>query len=128
MAVKNGAKDFYAGGAVGFDTLSSALVLKLCEVYPYIKLNLILPCPNEEQTEKWSKAEKVEFYRILRFADVVEYTSNAKRLLACEYISGKNFEKDIKKGIPLLTEYADSGDAFSCYKLGNLCLKGEIVN
>ena len=51
----------------------------------------------------------------------------AKQLLAFEYISGKNFEQNIDKGISLLTECADSGDAFSCYKLGNLYLKGEIV-
>ncbi len=51
----------------------------------------------------------------------------AKRLLALEYISGKNFEQNIDKGISLLAECADSGDAFSCYKLGNLYLKGEIV-
>lgn len=29
-----------------------------------------------------------------------------------EYISGKNFEQNIEKGIFLLTECADSGDAF----------------
>ncbi len=52
----------------------------------------------------------------------------AKRLLALEYISGINFEQDIEKGIVLLTECADGGDAFSCYKLGNLYLKGEIIN
>lgn len=52
----------------------------------------------------------------------------AKRLLAFEYISGKNFEQNIEKGIPLLTECADGGDAFSCYKLGTLYLKGEIIN
>ncbi len=52
----------------------------------------------------------------------------AKRLLALEYISGKKFEQNIDKGISMLTECADSGDAFSCYKLGNLYLKGEIVN
>lgn len=51
----------------------------------------------------------------------------AKRLLALEYISGKNFEQNIDKGISLLTECADSGDAFSCYKLGNLYLKGDVV-
>ena len=51
-----------------------------------------------------------------------------KRLMALEYISGENFEQNIDKGISLLTECADSGDAFSCYKLGNLYLKGEIVN
>lgn len=52
----------------------------------------------------------------------------AKRLLAFEYISGKNFEQDIEKGIALLTECADDGDAFSCYKLGNLYLNGEIIS
>ena len=52
----------------------------------------------------------------------------AKRLLALEYISGKNFEQDIEKDIALLTECSDSGDAFSRYQLGNLYLKGEIVN
>ncbi len=45
-----------------------------------------------------------------------------------EYISGKKFEQNIDKGISLLTECADSGDTFSCYKLGNLYLKGEIIN
>ncbi len=48
--------------------------------------------------------------------------------MAFEYISGKKFEQDIEKGIALLTECADGGDAFSCYKLGNLYLKGEIIN
>ena len=48
----------------------------------------------------------------------------AKRLLAFEYISGKNFEKNIDKGISLLTECADSGDVFACYKLGKLYLFG----
>lgn len=52
----------------------------------------------------------------------------AKRLLALEYISSKNFEQNIDKGISLLTECADSGDAFSYYKLGNLYLKGEIIS
>lgn len=52
----------------------------------------------------------------------------AKRLLAFEYISGKNFKQNIEKGIAMLTELADSGDVFACYKLGNLYLKGEIVD
>ena len=48
----------------------------------------------------------------------------AKRLLAFEYISGKKFEKNMDKGISLLTEFADSGDSFSCYKLGRLYFFG----
>ncbi len=49
----------------------------------------------------------------------------AKRLLAFEYISGKNFEKNFDKGISLLTECADSGDVFACYKLGKLYFFGS---
>lgn len=73
--IQNGATDFNTGGAVGFDCLSAAVVLKMREVYPNIKLNLILPCSNDEQTENWEKEEKAEFYRILSLANTVEYTS-----------------------------------------------------
>lgn len=73
--ILNGATDFNIGGAVGFDCLSATVVLKLREDYPHIKLNLILPCSNEEQTANWSEEEKAEFYRILKLADSVEYTS-----------------------------------------------------
>jgi len=49
----------------------------------------------------------------------------AKRLLAFEYISSKNFEQNIDKGILLLNEFADSGDDFACYKLGKIYLQKE---
>ena len=67
--------DFYAGSAVGWDKLAVRTVLKLREIYPHIKLHLILPCSNEEQTAKWTKEQKTEFYRILALTDAVEYTS-----------------------------------------------------
>ncbi len=67
--------DFYCGGAIGWEELAAQTVLKLREIYPQIKLHLILPCPNEEQTAKWTKEQKTEFYRILDLADNVEYTS-----------------------------------------------------
>lgn len=73
--IKKNAADFYTGGAVGWDELSAQTVLKLHEVYPHIKLHLILPCSNEEQTAKWTKEQKTEFFRILDLADTVEYTS-----------------------------------------------------
>lgn len=52
---------------------------------------------------------------------------NAKRFLALEYISGEHLEQDIEKGIALLTECADSGDVIACYRLGKICLQGEIM-
>ena len=73
--IQNGAADFNTGGALGFDSIAAAVVLKLRGVYPHIRLNLILPCSNEEQTEKWPDKERAEFYRILKLADTVEYTS-----------------------------------------------------
>lgn len=67
--------DFYAGGSTGFDTLAAQTVLRLREIYPQIKLHLILPCSNEEQTAGWSVELRREFYRILALADDAEYSS-----------------------------------------------------
>ncbi len=72
---KKSVTDFYASGAVCWDELAARTVLKLREIYPQIKLHLILSCSNEEQTAKWTKEQKIEFYRILNLADSVEYTS-----------------------------------------------------
>ena len=71
----HGLTDFYAGGAVGWDTLAALTVIKLRKVYPHIRLHLILPCSNEEQTAKWSFKDKDIFYTILSEADNIEYTS-----------------------------------------------------
>ncbi|MGN0612852.1 MAG: SLOG family protein [Porcipelethomonas sp.] len=71
-----GLTDFYAGGAIGWDTLSAQTVLKLREIYPFIKLHLILPCSNEEQTIKWTQIQKDDFQIILSLADTVEYTAH----------------------------------------------------
>lgn len=67
--------DFYTGGSIGWDALAAQTVLRLREKYPQIKLHLILPCSNEEQTAGWSEEQRREFYRILALADDVEYTS-----------------------------------------------------
>lgn len=74
--VKNGITDFYAGGALGFDMLAEQAVIAFRKQHPIIKLHLILPCPKEEQTAKWSKTEKEEFDSILANADTIEICSN----------------------------------------------------
>lgn len=74
--IKNyGLTDFYAGGAVGWDTISALTVLKLRKVYPQIRLHMILPCSNKEQTKYMNVQQKENFYNILRFADSIEYVS-----------------------------------------------------
>ncbi len=72
--IKNGATDFYAGGAIGFDTLAADAVLKLRKEFPHIRLHLILPCSRDEQTKYWTSAQRAEYDRILSLADTVEYT------------------------------------------------------
>lgn len=47
--ISEGAVDFYAGGALGWDMLCEKAVIALREnLAPHIKLHLILPCPPEE--------------------------------------------------------------------------------
>lgn len=88
--------DFYAGGAIGWDTLAAATVIKLREKYPELRLHLVLPCSNREQTAKWSDAQRREFYRILDLADSAEYVSD-------RYYNGCMKERNIR-----LVEYADT--------------------
>lgn len=74
--IGNGAVDFYAGGALGWDMLCEQTVLDLKEKFPQIRLHLVLPCCPEEQTARWNHMQKVEYYNFLKTADTVEYTSN----------------------------------------------------
>lgn len=67
-----GVRQFFAGGALGFDTLAAATVIKLKEKYD-IKLNLILPCKN--QTAKWSKSDVTLYNEILSKCDEYHYVS-----------------------------------------------------
>ena len=46
-AIAQGYQFFYAGGALGFDTLAAQIVLKLKKKYPHIKLILVLPYHQE---------------------------------------------------------------------------------
>ncbi len=68
---EKGVVRFYAGGALGFDTLAALCVLQLKGKYPYIKLCLALPCKN--QHKKWSNDEKLMYEDILQKADSVHY-------------------------------------------------------
>ena len=73
--IDEGATDFYAGGAVGWDMLCERAVIELRERFPHIKLHLILPCSTEEQTAKWNESDKAEFKRLLLASDTVEICS-----------------------------------------------------
>ena len=75
-AVNNGGiTNFFAGGAVGFDTEAALTVLALREVYPQVKLNLVLPCCAEDQTQKWTEAQRKTYYDVRKKANSVEFTA-----------------------------------------------------
>lgn len=76
--IHRGAVDFYAGGALGWDTLCAETVLALRERYP-VRLHMILPCPGEEQSGRWSVGLRERYLRILSAADEVEIVSEHYR-------------------------------------------------
>ena len=118
---KSGLKDdeksfeFYGNALQGFLQIEP----KAKKIKPYLQYQIGMmyfkglgtPIDNQKAVEYFEKSAELE-------------NQYAKRLLALEYLSGKNFEKDIDKGIALLTECADGGDNFSCYKLGKLYFLG----
>ena len=71
--IADGIRYFYAGGALGFDTVAAETVLRLRNQFPQIQLILALPC--REQTRGWSTASVKRYESILRRANKVIYTS-----------------------------------------------------
>ena len=95
--VNHGLTDFYAGGAIGWDTLAAQTVLRIKEHYPHVRLHLVLPCSNADQTAKWSEEQKAEFHRILSLADDVQYTS--------EYLDKDCMKRRNARLVELATDY-----------------------
>ena len=72
-AYGEGCRDFYCGGAVGFDTLAAREVLRFRMSHPDVRLILYLPCLNQD--EKWSYRQSDAYEYILSSADEVRYIS-----------------------------------------------------
>ena len=53
--IKKGVMYFGAGGALGFDMLAEETVIQMKQQYHQIRLILVLPCPPEQQTLKWTR-------------------------------------------------------------------------
>ncbi len=69
--IQGGITRFIAGGALGFDTMAAKEVLSLRDIYPEVRLHLILPC--RDQAKLWHKAAIAEYERILAAADSHEF-------------------------------------------------------
>lgn len=83
--ISAGYVSFFAGGALGFDTMAELAVLKIKQSYPQIKLTLALPC--KIQTRGWDKNDIQRYEEIKRKSDNVIYTSE-------EYTSGCMFKRN----------------------------------
>ena len=69
--IARGNFDYFAGGALGFDTLAALRVLSLRHKYQGLRLHLILPC--RDQAAGWS-SESIDIYNsISAAADSVRY-------------------------------------------------------
>lgn len=68
-----GIRQFYTGGARGFDTLAALAVLEKRKIYPEIRLSVVIPHIGQEKY--WREKEQTIYRRILRAADETIYLS-----------------------------------------------------
>ena len=80
-----GAVHFRAGGAIGFDTLAALCVLEQKKQYPQIRLDLILPC--RDQDAAWGEQDRHAYHFVLSQADSVVYVRD-------RYCEGCMLERD----------------------------------
>ena len=83
--LKQGVTTFYAGGALGFDTLAAQAVLNARRFHPQVKLILALPC--RDQAGRWEERDRLLYESIKRRADEVVYVSE-------QYTRGCMFERN----------------------------------
>lgn len=73
--IEVGATVFRAGGALGFDTLAALAVLDARHEFPSLRLELILPCP--DQCARWNAYQIEQYRQILTAADSHTYLAPA---------------------------------------------------
>ena len=101
--------DFYAGGALGFDTLAAQAVLKARRFHPQIRLILALPCRNQDV--RWKEADRLLYASIMQRADEVIYLSE-------RYTRGCLFERNryLIDHCDICICYCKSGEGGTAYK------------
>lgn len=72
--IRKGVVYYGVGGARGFDLLAAEVVIQLREVYPNIKLIMVLPCENHYVS--WNHNDRERFRKISSRADKIKVLSN----------------------------------------------------
>lgn len=73
--IAEGFNYFISGGAIGADQDFAEIVLKIKKHYPHIRLEIAVPCPNQDI--KWCESDKKRYRRILKKADFINILSTA---------------------------------------------------
>lgn len=68
--IGKGYVNFMSGAARGFDTMAAEMVLSLREIYPWVKLIVVLPCA--DQSARWKDEDRVRWENIVWNSDHVE--------------------------------------------------------
>ncbi len=72
---EKGAREFRAGGAIGFDTLAALKVISFRRSHPDVRLSLILPC--RDQDARWGEFDRETYRYTIESADSVIYTGDS---------------------------------------------------
>ncbi len=72
-AYAEGCRTFYAGGAIGFDTVAARQVILFRMSHSDVRLVMLLPCKNQDA--KWNNAQREAYHHIISAANEVEYIS-----------------------------------------------------
>lgn len=116
----HGARDFYNGGAIGFDMLSARQVIRFRMRHPDVMLHMLLPC--RDQQARWSEAQRQMYEFILCNADTVEYLSDAY-YRGCMQVRNQR----LVENADVLVCYVGSDTGGSAYTLGLARRRGLAV-
>ena len=110
LLANEGFTEFRSGGAQGFDTLAALAVLEVKATMPHIKLELILPCLDQDKF--WSKDAKLFYEYTKKRADAVYYVRRS-------YYNGIMHERDrrLVDGSDMCISFlakTDGGTAYTC--------------
>ena len=81
QAIEDGYTVFISGGALGVDTWAALLVLEYKKQYPFLRLELAIPCMGQES--RWSKKDKARYGYLIDSADAVIRTSRQPYYEGC---------------------------------------------
>lgn len=127
-------RDFFCGGALGFDMLAGETVLAQKALFPDVRLHMVLPCP--EQSQHWPAAERARYQRLLEEAYTIQYAAERynrgcmlqrnRMMVDSSTHCVAYLEKDETGGTAYTVRYAvQQGKAI--LRVGN-CDYGEIAN